>query len=446
MGRPSTWCYSCSRLRTPKQLGSQAFNGGHHCSVCAPEKHGSRGRRRPHLSKLNRKLNRQKHHQSEAGKQRHKFKVRKLTKESLRKRALVEKANAERRRCLRNHFAERYLVRRPARPTLPEVNDLATTRVAAAAQGRVPADPVLCEVLFCSPLRDQDSTTAAVRRAQRDLHALRACSLDKGTLLWLHVRAWRAFGTERFVDELGAVSFKTLQDYQHTCVHAAHRVWSAGFHAFQNAYGQNGVYLQWLKERTHWRLADRKSASALHRNFLHDYWRPVAAAAWEKAAVVCAAARGGDWRELNTKVRCKGAGVFSGLQLAKDLLDAPGWPQLKSSRFANLEDWYPVEGCPGTIRGLRWIFGKGLKPSNYLSKLAEVRDLLNDDRRARALQLPEWGLCSTAHWLCEVDKYVRARTGAGKPPRLRCRNKAQTRLGGSGGDSRDFPLNEQLEL
>ena len=53
MGRPSTWCYGCCASRTPAQLGAQAHKGGHHCKVCAPERHGRLGLRRPHLKALN---------------------------------------------------------------------------------------------------------------------------------------------------------------------------------------------------------------------------------------------------------------------------------------------------------------------------------------------------------------------------------------------------------
>ena len=60
-----------------------------------------------------------------------------------------------------------------------------------------------------------------------------------------------------------------------------------------------------------------------------------------------------DWKCLNKAMRCKGAGQFGALQLAKDLLDAPRFVSLASASTQNLETWYPVESCPGTLRGLR---------------------------------------------------------------------------------------------
>lgn len=60
MGRPSTWCHACCAPRTPAELGAQAHKGGHHCKVCAPERHGRLGLRRPHLKELNKNAEHQK--------------------------------------------------------------------------------------------------------------------------------------------------------------------------------------------------------------------------------------------------------------------------------------------------------------------------------------------------------------------------------------------------
>ena len=358
----------------------------------------------------------------------------------MKRRKQVRLANSARRRSLKTHALRDYIVKNARRATLREVNALAHARVLASTQET--QDPVLREVLFCSPVRDQDATTTAVRRQQAKLHKLRGATLTKAALCWLHVRAWRAFCTERFVDQLGVNNFRTLSQYYNTCVTAALAVWSSGFHAFTNAYGRNGVVVEWFTERRHWNLRDESTAKRLQREYLHQYWWPRAEAAWKKLPAVEEALGAQDWRLLNKAARCLGAGPFSALQLAKDFLDAPGWSNLSSESMAQLEEWYPVASCPGTARGLRWLYGASLCDDQLLTKLRETRDKLNFDLRECRLPLPAWTLGSTAHWLCELDKYLRARTGAGKPPRLRSRNKEQGRLGGSGGDTRDCHLAE----
>ena len=444
MGRPGTWCHTCQKVRSVTQLGAQAFKGCAHCSMCAPEKHGQRGRKRPHLTVLNAKWNADSKHQAVAAASAKRGPVVKhITKAVLKQRRAVRRKNAERRRTARLQPASHYLVR-GARPKLSEVNALACARVAAAG-GRAPSDdPVLREFLFCSPLRDQDATTAAVRSAQRKLHALKNTVLSRAVLLWLHVRAWRCFGTQLFVEELGVLDFKTLRHYKEACAGAALRLWCRGFHAFQNAYGKNGFTVEWHTERKHWRLKDQEKARCLQAQYLRAYWEDKAHDAWDKTPRVQAALAARDWVTLNKAVLCRGAGPFSALQLAKDLLDAPGWPQLSAASCARLEEWYPVAACPGTLRGLCKVYGRQLRKEEYLQRLLETRDRLNDDREARSLPLPPWTLCSTAHWLCEVDKYVRARKGTGRPPRLRNRNRTVPNLGGAGGDSRDHPLEALL--
>ena len=117
-------------------------------------------------------------------------------------------------------------------------------------------------------MRDEDATTAAVRRVQKQLRGLTRVTLDRHVLLWLHVRAFRAFGTERFVDALGAVNFTSLRHYQEKCVRVTLAVWASGFHAFTNAYGRNGVHTEFYAERRHWALTDEATAEQLHLEYL----------------------------------------------------------------------------------------------------------------------------------------------------------------------------------
>ena len=98
-------------------------------------------------------------------------------------------------------------------------------------------------------------------------------------------------------------------------------------------------------------------------------------------AAACAAPE--NWQALNKACHTSGAAAFGGLQLAKDLLDAPGHRSLRSGNFPDLEEWYPVQDCPGTLRGLEWLHGgRGRAlPKGALPTLLAARDELEADRR-----------------------------------------------------------------
>ena len=151
----------------------------------------------------------------------------------------------------------RLLVKNPLKPTIADANNLAAARL-RVGQGVVTKDPILTAYLFCSPRRDDDSVKRCVRRHQQN-----TCSLIS---LWLSVVAWRAFGTERFVDALGTVLSRSLTAYVNIAVSTALRVWAEGFHAFSNAYGTS-IRIMWGRERTCWRLrgsrAERANLSVL---------------------------------------------------------------------------------------------------------------------------------------------------------------------------------------
>ena len=269
----------------------------------------------------------------------------------------ASKQRAQRRLWTRSQPTKDYLVKDPKRPTFAEAATLGEARVLASAAPK--QDPVLKVYLFCSPSQDEDSTTKAVRREQaRLLHDL--------PTLWLHTRAWRCFGTERFVDELGASTFASLADYERHCVEAAFKVWDEGYHAVTNAYGRPARD-EWCKEKEHWSLAKKDEAKSkqLHRAWLEGYWQPKAQDAWARTEQVKTAVQARDWEKLNQACVCKGAGTFGALQLAKELA---------STSPAKLETWYPVLECPGTVRGLEWLYGRKLKDEEALSKLCQTRD------------------------------------------------------------------------
>ena len=84
---------------------------------------------------------------------------------------------------------------------------------------------------------------------------------------------------------------------------------------------------------------------------------------------------------VNRAMLCKSAGPFCAHQPANDLLDASGWPVLSASCCARVEEWYNVDVSTGTIRVLNAVYDRQLRKAEYVPKLVEFHDRLNDDRR-----------------------------------------------------------------
>ena len=166
-------------------------------------------------------------HQHDAGMLRHNPVIKQICKKELIFRRGVKTHLASLRVNMRSMKSSQCIIQNGRRPSIQEISSLAMARINGPSREQS-EDLVLRYVLFCSPLRDADATTKAIRRAQRAVARLAQPSLPRAQLIWLHVRAWRAFGSERFVMELGAVNFKTLGMYRNCVIDAALRVWSDG--------------------------------------------------------------------------------------------------------------------------------------------------------------------------------------------------------------------------
>ena len=116
---------------------------------------------------------------------------------------------------------------------------------------------------------------------------------------------------------------------------------------------------------------------------------------------------------------------------------------LASKNLSGLEEFCPVG--PGAKRGMEWLCGRRLADKHLQKKLAETRDALEGARlQGKFPFVRRWTLRATEHWLCELDKYCWAATGKGNQPRLRLQHQGESKLGGSGGDSKAHPRETRL--
>ena len=149
---------------------------------------------------------------------------------------------------------ELFLMRSPRAPSVADMNRFAEARLAVAA-GVPCEDPFMKVHLVCSPRRDGDATTRAVREVQAGAEDSDAdCDA-----LWLACVARVAFGTERFVRRLGLQRPASFEQFVEACVGAALAVAAEGFHACTDAY--TAGRLGWNDERAAWRMGDDAAAA-----------------------------------------------------------------------------------------------------------------------------------------------------------------------------------------
>ena len=173
-----------------------------------------------------------------------------------RRQAQAESRKEERQRVrdLAQTRPELFLIRSPRAPSVADMNRFAEARLAVAA-GVPCEDPFMKVHLVCSPRRDGDATTRAVREVQAGAEDSDAdCDA-----LWLACVARVAFGTERFVRRLGLQRPASFEQFVEACVGAALAVAAEGFHACTDAY--TAGRLGWNDERAAWRMGDDAAAA-----------------------------------------------------------------------------------------------------------------------------------------------------------------------------------------
>ena len=112
----------------------------------------------------------------------------------------------------------------------------------------------------------------------------------------------------------------------------------------------------------------------------------------------------------NTLRKIEGLGSFLAAQVVADLKNTEGHP------LADADDWWIfVAPGPGSLRGASWFhYGEigRVTPANFMDHFNKIREFVDD-------AAPEIIVCSQdlQNCLCEFDKYMRVRTGAGKSKR-----------------------------
>ena len=332
------------------------------------------------------------------------------------------------------------LIRSPHAPTVADMNRFAEARLAAAA-GVPCTDAFMQAHLVCSPKRDGDATTRAVR----DVQAGAADSDADCDALWFTGVARVAFGTERFVRRLGLPRPATFEQYVEACVGAAVAVALEGYHACTDAY--TAGRLGWNDERAAWRMCDDAAAAGYLREKHEARFVPVAEEAWRARDRVRDAVRAREWTRLLEAVR---GGPFMGLQRALDLVGSPVLPE---ACVVGLDDFCPLGD--GAVQGLKRVYPEFAEAVAEAStaRLQEIaqpflrrcRDELNAGLAAEHVhiktELGRWTLKDAEHWLCECNKYCRTVLGEKgcARSRLRCPRGIGTQLGGAGGDTRAHP-------
>ena len=135
---------------------------------------------------------------------------------------------------------------------------------------------------------------------------------------------------------------------------------------------------------------------------------------WQHRTEMAAVCRTSIREASQAFTKFNGYGKFLGYEVATDLRHCEGW-------LADAPDIYTwANAGPGAKRGLNRLFGRALKhPLPDAQSLAEMRYLLSvaplylEDHVLNRQERFE--MRDIEHSLCETDKYLRAKTGEGRP-------------------------------
>lgn len=103
----------------------------------------------------------------------------------------------------------------------------------------------------------------------------------------------------------------------------------------------------------------------------------------------------------------EGFGSFMAAQVVADLKNTEGHPL----QFA--EDWWNWSAPgPGSMRGLQWVYGRRVRVSEYHELMKDLHVAVEE--KVYPIHMCEQDL---QNCLCEFDKYMRVKTGAGRSKR-----------------------------
>lgn len=149
---------------------------------------------------------------------------------------------------------------------------------------------------------------------------------------------------------------------------------------------------------------------------------------WSKQRYVSEIVLGRPWRDrVRTEAHMRGSSLRDAFNFLHQQPDWVGWgPFMCGQIVADLRHTRYLEGAhdvgrwaplgPGSTRGLNRLAGRPLKQSirqeQGLDEMLQLREIVN---RNTAGHVPEIELHDIQNCLCETDKYLRVKTGEGKP-------------------------------
>jgi hypothetical protein len=106
-------------------------------------------------------------------------------------------------------------------------------------------------------------------------------------------------------------------------------------------------------------------------------------------------------------LRFEGYGSFMAAQVVADIKNTEGHP------LQNAKDWWTWSAMgPGSMRGLKWVYGRTIRPAEYASIMEDLHP------KVEALTAPI-KMCAQdlQNCLCEFDKYMRVKSATGRSKR-----------------------------
>jgi hypothetical protein len=247
-------------------------------------------------------------------------------------------------------------------------------------------DPILQRFRFCNVNREHDRVTIGIRRIYRDVDP---------HWLWFNLVIARLFNNVAFLEHVGPL---TSKKWRWPLLDAANDFKAQGNTVFNAAYIVS----------TNGRKMDKV------QYVVNEVLTPLSMYADRPAGVApLSHRRCAEWAEW--MLRFQGLGDFMANQVITDYKYTVLLPRRTTP------DWTTfVMAGPGTQRGLNRLMGRpvhgSIRRDVGVQELKAVRDLLVAQRHELVPHFAD--LNNLSNCFCEFDKYMRAKTGEGRPKQL----------------------------
>lgn len=235
-------------------------------------------------------------------------------------------------------------------------------------------DNILATFRFCNVHREDDKVTRWIRKTWRE--PFQASSLLPRALTLARLVNWpptltRIGYPEPWVEEN---ILRVIREFSRN-----HKAWSSAY-----IVSTNGLAVEKASY-----VVGTVAAGIPPRD-------PTAGAPWESLEQA--------WTWLKGR---HGLGSFMAAQIVADLKHVP------NHALSDAPDWYTwAAPGPGSLRGLRRYFNRGITPGNFLQYLEQFADEVAPyvNKEITPIAAQDWqNIC------CELDKYWRVKEGQGRP-------------------------------